>query len=174
MSPRIQYVACAAGFLLALIGAGCGSGRSQVQDEFAEQVEIAKQHAGERRVARRRAMPIEHAMRPKIRVVDLPTDGCRARFTPIRPRAGIVPIACGNLGSAAWPLTVQRGYLRCESEGGQIGRRVIFTAPGGAEYALNSNARGVGYTAIKDIQKTTTSHGPADLAPLANRGLRLC
>jgi len=84
-----------------------------------------------------------------------------------------VPIACGDL-AARWPLTVKRGYLRCEPSVRRNFERVIFTAPGGAEYAVNSSAHGVGYPGIDEIRRHDSRGRAIDIEPLSKKGLELC
>lgn len=82
-------------------------------------------------------------------------------------------MACGNL-PAPWPLTVRRGYLRCEPSIRKNFDRVIFTVPNGAEYAVNTSAHGVGYLGIDTIWKQNSKGEKVDIEPLLKEGLKLC
>lgn len=94
--------------------------------------------------------------------------------SPPRPHLGIVPIACGNF-PAPWPLNVEHGFLRCETaHHTPTRRRVVFTSPQGAEYAVNVYARIVGYARILPLLNDADSNGPRAKKLLTKRGLRLC
>jgi hypothetical protein len=70
-----------------------------------------------------------------------------------------------------WPLSVDRGELRCYPN---LGGAVAFAASG-TLYALNDAARRHGYVAIRPIR--TTEMGPPglkDLGPLLRDGASLC
>lgn len=78
---------------------------------------------------------------------------------------------------AKWPLTVERGQLRC------IGSRgagaVVFLTPDGTNYAVNGTAK----TQLPDVAEIDAiwandrSLGAGlkkDIGPLIERGLKLC
>lgn len=152
--------------------AGCGESRTEADREFAEQVETARLHARERADARRRALRTVQAMNPQLRRPAEAYAGCDVEYAPITPRNGVLPIACGNLGDA-WPLTIERGYLRCEMRGSGSGRIVVFSAPSGTEYALNSPAHAVGYESDKSIRRSSDRRN-GGLDRLLRIGLHLC
>lgn len=141
--------------------------------EFEEQAQRARENSKERQAAHRRAIPIERAMNSNLRAARQPRTRCEVEYAPIKPRQGIVPIACGNL-RAQWPLVVNHGYLRCEPSIRKNFDRVIFTAPSGTEYAVNSSAYGVGYEGIDGIWKRNGQGEKIDIGPLLARGLALC
>jgi hypothetical protein len=167
-------VFAAAGLVVLMGITGCAEGPRIVgaQREFEEQAERARENADERQAAHRRALRIQREMRPLLRHPRHPAAGCEDEYGPIKPRGGIEPVACGNFGS--WPLTVARGYLRCEPSIRKNFERVIFTAPDGSEYAVNTSAHGVGYLGIEPILKRGKMGSKPDLDPLIQRGLRLC
>lgn len=161
--------------LLMLVAAGCNEGPRIVgaQREFDEQVERARENARERQAAHRHALRVEQTMDAHLRAAAHPTADCQVEYAPVRARQGIVPIACGNL-LGSWPLTVKFGYLRCEPSISKNFSRVIFTAPNGSEYAVNSSAHGTGYLGIDMIWKRDSAGKKADIEPLRKKGLELC
>ena len=80
------------------------------------------------------------------------------RFERVDPSTGATSLECqrrrtphGQLVSRTqmpetWPLTVDRGYLRCE----QPGRAVVFTTERGRQYGVNGVAQGR-YPSIEPI-----------------------
>jgi hypothetical protein len=86
-------------------------------------------------------------------------------------------VACGNFGKA-WPLTVERGYLRCEEStaDGPAGQAVVFTSPDGREYGVNGTALDEGYPRINPIWRNSgESWAPkVNIGPLISKGLSLC
>lgn len=74
-----------------------------------------------------------------------------------------------------WPLTVDRGTLRCEGSGG-IGD-VIFTTEDGTEYSVNGAAKSTGkYEDIMEIwaDNPDVEGLKVDMSALTERGLALC
>lgn len=71
----------------------------------------------------------------------------------------------------SWPLTVDRGTLRCEAPGA-----VIFQAPDGSDYAVNGLASSQGYPGIDPIWADDPDPliPKLSIAPLVDRGLALC
>lgn len=161
--------------LLAAGAAGCGGSYAlrSANDEFAEQVENARENARERDAAHHAALQVQQEMGADLRRARHPSAGCKVEYAAVAPRQGIAPIACGNLASA-WSLTVDHGYLRCEPSLRPNFNRVIFTAPDGSEYAVSRAARGAGYRGIDPIRRRDPSGNQADLEPLLERGLALC
>ena len=98
--------------------------------------------------------------------------------TPI-PTPAPTPTAPGFVHRSdygeAWPLTIDRGTLRCEPPG-----TVVFTAPDGTQYAVNGMAEGQqGLADIEPIWRDDPDPpAGADLKvsihPLIERGLELC
>lgn len=153
---------------------GCGSGQTEGEREFEEQVEVARQHAREREQARQRARRVMQTMRPQLRAAPGAAPGCGVEYAPAPGREGILPIACGTLGRS-WPLTVRHGFLRCEVRGPGSGHILVFTVPGGREYALNSAASAVGYESVKSIRRPVEPRVRAGaLDPLRRIGYTLC
>ena len=73
-----------------------------------------------------------------------------------------------------WPLTVESGVLRCKGSGG-VGE--VTFASGGTVYAVNGNAKATGrYADISAIWSDDPLQPgiKADMAALADAGLRLC
>lgn len=173
---RVASVPLVIGALVVLLGVtGCDDGPRIVgaQREFEEQAERARDNAKEREAAHRRTVRVQGEMHRRLRPARHPTFDCKVEYAPIRPQGGIEPIACGNL-VGAWPLTVRRGYLRCEPSIRKNFERVIFVAPDGSEYAVNASAHGVGYLGIKVILKGGRGGSGASLENLTERGLGLC
>ncbi len=161
---------------MAMLGtSGCNEGPRIVgaQREAEEQVDRARKYAGEREAAHRQVIQTEREMHPRLRSAGHPSADCDVEYAPIRPRDGIEPIACGNF-AGVWPLTVTRGYLRCEPSVVTGFHRVIFTAPGGSEYAVNTNIRDSGQQGIAEIAKRRRGGKLVDLKVLVKRGLGLC
>jgi hypothetical protein len=171
----MRFLSCTALILLGVAVTGCGSDYEyrSAGAEFDEQVEAARENADERQEAHVRAVRIERTMHPQARSARKRLGDCELEYAPIKPRNGVVPIACGDL-AAKWPLTVKRGYLRCEPSIRKNFERVIFSAPDGAEYAVNSSAHGVGYLGIDVIWKHDSHGRGIDIEPLREKGLELC
>lgn len=170
----LRRLVCLAGLFALLSSAGCGSGQTEGEREFEEQVEVARQHAREREEAGQRARRVMRKMRPQLRAAPGADPGCGVEYAPAPGRDGILPIACGTLGRS-WPLTVRHGFLRCEVRGSDGGRILVFTAPGGREYALNSAASAVGYESVKSIRRPVAPRVRAGaLDPLRQIGYVLC
>jgi hypothetical protein len=74
-----------------------------------------------------------------------------------------VEVSAAELGDK-WPLTVDRGTLRCE---GDID--VIFTAPDGTEYGVNGTALDHGFKDIDPIWATAPSGNRASPEPAQPR-----
>jgi hypothetical protein len=168
----MRVVAYLLGATVALLCIGCGSGHSQAENEFAEEAELARKHADERNAARSKALQVQRSLHPKLHAAAHPEPGCHIEYAAMDPDRGMMAVACGNLGSR-WPLTVSRGFLRCDSSG-RTGEKVVFTTPRGAEYALSVDAGILGYASIEPIRKRTAAHHKANLRPLAELGLELC
>lgn len=79
-------------------------------------------------------------------------------------------ISRAELGET-WPLTVNRGTLRCEPPGA-----VVFQAPDGSDYAVNGLASSQGYPDIDPIWADNPDPliPKLTLAPILDRGLALC
>jgi hypothetical protein len=146
------------------------------RESLARQARARKraQEALRRAAARRKAAA---ARRRKAEFAALPP-GCHDRYPQsIHANGGSLPVACGNFGNA-WPLTVERGYLRCEESAvdGLLEQAVVFTAPDGTEYGVNGTAQDEGYPQIDPIWKNSgESFAPkVDIGPLIDKGLSLC
>jgi hypothetical protein len=153
--------------------AGCGSTARFVgaEREFEEQDQVRREQAGERIAARRRAERLQRRITAVPRPAVESTVTCHIEYGPVEPVDGIIPIACGDLGRR-WPLKVDRGYLRCEPGATPVLKEVVFTAPGGAEYAVNIGAEGAGYRDIRPLRRKSGTR--AIWAALAERGEELC
>lgn len=154
---------------------GCASGQTEAQKQRQYQAELAREHASERRAARVRAARVERSLSFRLtRFRDAPA-GCRLMTSEARPRGGIAPIACGDLGDR-WPFAADWGFLRCEPEEDGGESRVIFTTPAGADYGVNVAARSVGYASTDAIliQPAADSGAKRDLEALSKEGLALC
>lgn len=75
-------------------------------------------------------------------------------------------VKAGEFGEA-WPLTVPKGIVRCET-GGEI----TFQTDG-TTFTLTRSPGDSAYSDISAI-RTTGVDGPMDLGPLVERGVRLC
>lgn len=75
---------------------------------------------------------------------------------------------------AGWPLTVESGALRCESDYGSA----VVIVVNNVKYALNGRARGqidrTGWRDSREIVRKTEVGSLADVGPLIDRGLALC
>lgn len=159
--------------LAAVVLASCGGTEEATVEPRVRQ---AREGRLERRTARRHRQQ-EHRIeiarserrRREAEARKLPA-GCHDRYANMRPNGATLLVACGNFGDA-WPLTAERGALRCE-EG-----RIVFTSPEGREYGINGTALDAGYPRIDPIWKDAPSSEYApkmDLGPLLDRGLELC
>lgn len=154
--------------LLLLCLGGC---QSTEEHEHAELATIARAHAHEREQARARALPIEAFLHPDLE--SLPSGkGCGFGAQMSRTRKGIALVACGDFGGS-WPLRVSWGYLRCEPAFKKGHYRLVFSAAGGTEYALNWRARGVGYASIEMALRRDGGRR-ADVGVLVKRARTLC
>jgi hypothetical protein len=155
--------------------AGCGSSAHFVgaEREFEEQDQVRREQAAARDAARRRAERIQRQIAAAPLPVAEPTSSCHLEFGPVKPRGGIIPIACGDLGER-WPLKVESGFLRCEPVVKQDLKEIVFTAPDGVEYAVNIGAVGAGYRNIAPLRRKLANGSRASKLPLAERGEELC
>lgn len=80
-----------------------------------------------------------------------------------------VPINRSDLGDA-WPLTIEGGTLRCETDGPR--QLVTLDTGDGIEYGINGSARQFGFPDVKAVLRP--GKVLADLQPLIQKGLPLC
>lgn len=163
---------CVVSLLFAGIWTGCFESRGQVERENEARAEVAREHAAERRAARRRAAEIESALRAGLRPVSGARPNCRFSAADVLPRAGIAVVGCADLGRR-WPLSVPWAYLRCERA--EDDRRLVLSTPEGVDYALDVNARLIGYPRIDPLLNGRAAEAPTEaVAPLVARAAPLC
>lgn len=80
------------------------------------------------------------------------------------------PVSQAEFGDA-WPLTIDRGTLRCEPPGA-----VVFQASDGSDYGVNGIALSQGYPEIDPIWADDPDPlvPKKSIGPLLDRGLALC
>ncbi|MGH9276639.1 MAG: DUF2511 domain-containing protein [Acidimicrobiales bacterium] len=78
-----------------------------------------------------------------------------------------LPVTRDQFGPA-WPLTVSEGTLRCESWA------EITLQHGGTTYRLDGGLDHGAYSDISPLRAEDGAGGKKDLAPLIERGSRLC
>ena len=135
---------------VAVVTTGCEEGVLDVEHS-GWAVALSKENATNRRVAHRKAMVVIKEFHSLIKPARRPTVTCHAEIRrPVQRRKGVLPVACANF-EQRWPLRVQYGFLRCEPKGRYTNREVVFTTPGGKDYAASVGARMVGYPRITPI-----------------------
>jgi hypothetical protein len=72
---------------------------------------------------------------------------------------------------AEWPFGPNRGVLRCRGAGSH---RIVTFATGGAQYALNEEARRRGFESVEAILVTDHAGLPYDYSPIRDDALALC
>lgn len=154
---------------------GCVGGETEEARErrFAQQRQ--EENAKGRREGQGRARAVEATFDLQLRRASRPFQGCGVEYgSSVVPKLGVVAIACGNFGPN-WPLTVERGFLRCELWPGVFGggRIIVFTAADDREYAVNDAGHAVGYPKVVPLLRDP-SHPRLSRQPLVRRGLRLC
>lgn len=171
-SRRRRYIGTgvlASAFFLAMLS-GCGESE---QRQWREAAKVARENRAERLASHRAVSPQLRESQDEIVIALDPNAGCAQEVRSETVRAGVMPVACGNFGKR-WPLTVEYGFLRCETaRWDQPGNKmVVFTAPSGEDYAVNEAARLVGYSSIAPIFKKGA--GPRSQSALVPVGSRLC
>lgn len=80
------------------------------------------------------------------------------------------PVSQAEFGDA-WPLTIDRGTVRCEPPGA-----VVFQAPDGSDYGVNGVATSQGYPELAPIWADDPDPlvPKKSIGPLLDRGLALC
>ena len=133
---------------------------------------LSRENAANRRVAHDKAMVAIEELRPLVKAARRPTTTCHAEIhRPVQRQRGVLPVACANF-EQRWPLRVQYGFLRCGPKGRYANREVVFTTPGGKDYAASVGARMVGYPRITPIFRRNA--GPRYESALTKAGLALC
>jgi hypothetical protein len=156
---------------VAAITTGCEEGILDVEHP-GKAAALSKENAANRRVAHRRATVVIEELQPLIGSAHRPTATCHTEIRrPAQRRQGVLPVACANF-EQRWPLRVQYGFLRCEPKGRYANREVVFTTPGGKDYAASVGARMVGYPRITPIFRRDA--GPRYGSALTKAGLALC
>jgi hypothetical protein len=158
-----------------LASSGCGSGQrfGGAEKEAEEQDRFARENRRERRAAHRRAERLQRGIDAHLVPFGEATASCRVAYRPAPPFHGMIPVACGDFGDV-WPLIIDRGYLRCEPSIKKNLWRVVFTAPDGVEYGVNSGAFGVGYPSIGRLLRKDAHGLRVTPRPLVVRGLEIC
>lgn len=163
--PWIAALVCVA------VATGCEDAAFDVEHPR-KAAALSKENAANRRVAHGKAMVAIKELRPLIGPARRPTATCHAEIRrPIQRQQGVLPVACASF-EQRWPLRVQYGFLRCEPKGLYANREVVFTTPGGKDYAASVGARMVGYPRITPIFRRNA--GPRYESALTKAGLALC